>query len=175
MPDTETTVSALSRNWSMVDQCLTDLDDATMARQPNDQTNSISWLLWHMNRVVDRFVNERFQDKTQLWVSGGWHDRFEMAANPDDNGRGWSIEQVSAWQPPAKDIMVGYYEAVKSDALNFIKSLSPADMKRQVPFPAPPNTLPLADALGVLVFDNIVHGGQIAYIRGYHQGMGWYA
>ena len=174
MPDTGTTLSALQRNWAMVDQSLADLDDATMASQPNEQTNSISWLLWHMSRVVDRFVNERFQDKPQLWVNGGWHQKFGMPANPDDNGRGWSIEQVAAWQPPSKDVMVGYYDAVKSDALNYIKSLSAADLERQVPFPAPPNTLALAEALGVLVFDNIVHGGQIAYIRGYHEGIGWY-
>ena len=28
--------------------------------------------------------------------------------------------------------------------------------------------------LGVMVFDNCVHGGQIAYLRGYYQGMGWF-
>ncbi len=174
MADTATAVSALERNWSMVDRSLEDMDDAAMSAQPNDQTNNISWLLWHMNRVVDRFVNDRFQDKPQIWVADGWYEKFGMPANPDDNGRGWTIEQVAAWQPPPKDVMVGYYEAVKADALDYIKALSAADLEKQVPFPAPPNTLPLAEALGVLVFDNIVHGGQIAYVKGYHQGMGWY-
>ncbi|MAF37304.1 MAG: hypothetical protein CL696_00210 [Chloroflexi bacterium] len=27
--------------------------------------------------------------------------------------------------------------------------------------------------LGVLVWDNCAHGGQIAYLRGYYEGMGW--
>ena len=174
MADTATAVAALQRNWAMVDQSLADLDDATMAAQANDQTNSISWLLWHMNRVVDRFVNDRFQDKPQIWVSDGWHEKFGMPANPDDNGRGWTIEQVAAWQPPPKDVMVGYFDAVKANALDYLNALSGPDLERQVPFPAPPSTVPLAEALGVLVFDNIVHGGQIAYLKGFHQGMGWY-
>ena len=28
--------------------------------------------------------------------------------------------------------------------------------------------------LGVLVWDNCVHGGQIAYLRGYYKGMSWF-
>ena len=174
MADTTTAVSALQRNWAMVDQSLADLDDATLASQPNDQTNSISWLLWHMSRVVDRFVNDRFQGKPQQWVADGWHDKFGMPANPDDNGRGWTAEQVASWQPPAKEVMIGYYDAVKSNALEYLQGLSADDLEKQVTFPAPPNTVALAEALGVLVFDNVVHGGQIAYLKGYHQGMGWY-
>ena len=69
---------------------------------------------------------------------------------------------------------MGYFDAVKDSALGYLEPLSGAELEKQVTFPAPPNTVPLAEALGVLVFDNIVHGGQIAYLKGYHQGMGWY-
>ena len=175
MSDTGTAISALQRNWSMVDQSLADLDDTTMASRPNDQTNSISWLLWHMNRVFDRYVQERFQDLPQLWVQEGWHQKFGMPANPGDHGRGWTAEQVAAWQHPGKDVLLGYYEAVKAATLTYIRPLTTSDLEKQVPYATPPNTLPLAEALGALVFDNIVHGGQIAYLKGYYQGMGWYS
>ena len=33
---------------------------------------------------------------------------------------------------------------------------------------------PAAAALGQMTWDNIAHGGQIAYIRGLLTGMGWY-
>ena len=62
MSDTETTMSALERNWGMVDAAIADLDDSVMAARPNDQSNSISWLLWHMTRVADRFIHMRLQD-----------------------------------------------------------------------------------------------------------------
>ena len=174
MSATETTMCALERNWGMVDSALKDMDETTMAGQPNDQSNSISWLLWHMTRVADNFVHIRFQEAPPLWVQDGWHEKFGMGSDPQDIGRGWSADQVAAWRPPAKDVLVGYYEAVKSAARAYLKPLAASDLERQVPFPAPPNMVSVGEALGVLVFDNIVHGGQIAYLRGFYQGMGWH-
>ena len=40
--------------------------------------------------------------------------------------------------------------------------------------PNPPGAQSVSEALGILVWDNIVHGGQVAYLRGYYQGMGWF-
>ena len=37
-----------------------------------------------------------------------------------------------------------------------------------VPEPRSVDTL-----LGQMVWDNVAHGGQIAYLRGFYQGMGW--
>ncbi len=174
MSATETAMSALERNWGMVDTALEGADEATLASRPNDQSNSMSWLLWHMTRVADRFLHSRFQDAPQLWIKDSWYDKFGMPADADDFGMGWSSDQVAAWQSPARDVLVGYYEAIKTAARDYLLPLSAADLEKQVPFPAPPNTAAMGDVLGVLVFDNIVHGGQIAYLRGYYQGMGWF-
>ncbi len=174
MAATDTTISALERNWGMVDLALADLDDRTLANRPNYQCNSISWLLWHMTRVADRFVHSRFQDVPQLWVKEGWHEKFGMDPDPTDFGMGWSADRVTAWESPAKGVLVGYYEAVKTAVRDYIRPLAPPDLEKQIPFPAPPNTVSMGEAIGVLVYDNIVHGGQIAYLRGYHRGMGWY-
>ena len=87
---------------------------------------------------------------------------------------GWSAERVTAWNSPAKDVLMGYYGAVKSAVLDYIRPLAASDLEKQIPFPAPPNTVSIGTAMGVLVYDNIVHGGQIAYLRGYHRGMGWF-
>ena len=32
----------------------------------------------------------------------------------------------------------------------------------------------LGTALGQLVLESVAHGGQIAYLRGFQRGMGWY-
>ena len=61
----------------MVDRALEGLDDAILAQQPNANSNSVAWLLWHMTRVVDTFVNSRLQSKPQLWVQDGWHSSQE--------------------------------------------------------------------------------------------------
>ena len=174
MSATETALSALERNWGMVDKALEDVDDAAMRSQPNDQSNSMGWLLWHMTRVVDRFIHTRFQDVPQMWIKDGWHEKFGLDADPNTTGMGWSAEQVADWQVPTKSLLVEYYEAVKTAARDYIKPLSPSDLEREIPFPALPEKAPIGTILGVLVFDNIVHGGQIAYLKGYHKGMGWF-
>ena len=61
MPAAESIITALNRNWAMVDAALEGLDDDTLARQPADQCNSIAWILWHMTRVVDSFIHTRLR------------------------------------------------------------------------------------------------------------------
>ena len=88
MPDTSTSMAALERNWDMVKNAMADLDDATLTAQPNPQSNSVSWLLWHMTRVADRFIHTRLQDSPQMWIKDGWHEKFNMAAEAEDFGMG---------------------------------------------------------------------------------------
>ncbi|HJN86333.1 MAG TPA: DinB family protein [Dehalococcoidia bacterium] len=173
MSATETTLSALERNWQMVHWALEGMTEATMAGRPNDQSNSISWLLWHMTRVADRFIHTRLKGAPQLWIEDGWHGKFGMPADPHDFGMGWSLEEVAAWQPPGREVLVEYFEAANSATRDYLRPLTASGLERKIYFPAPPDTISVGDALGILVWDNIAHGGQIAYLRGYYQGMGW--
>ena len=174
MADTATTIFALQRNWDMVSTAVEGVSDEALSRMPNDQSNSIAWLVWHMTRVADRFIHSRFQDTGQLWTSGGWHDKFGMPADPDEFGIGWSAEQVADWRCPSREVLMGYYDDVNASTRDYIIGLDSAGLERQVPAAAPGTTMSVADALGILVWDNVVHGGQVAYIRGYFQGMGWH-
>ena len=174
MSDAATTIFSLQRNWDMVSTAVAGVDDATLVQMPNEQSNSIAWLVWHMTRVADRFIHTRFQDTGQLWTAGGWAGKFGMEASADEFGMGWSTEQVSAWQSPPREVLMGYYDAVNDAARDYINGLDAEGLARQVPAAAPGTTMPVAEALGILVWDNIVHGGQVAYIRGYFEGMGWH-
>ena len=174
MAATDVIKTALERNWGMVDRALEGLDDATMARQVTDQCNSIAWLMWHMNRVVDIFVNTRLRSKTQIWLDDGWHQRFGMSDDPGNQGSGWTAGQVAAWVPPPREVLLGYYEATKAAAREYLSSLTDADLDTSVAVPPANEPRPVHDLLGILVFDNVVHGGQIAFLRGYHEGMGWF-
>ncbi len=174
MSDAATIIFALQRNWDMVSSAVEGVDDETLSRMPNGQSNSIAWLVWHMTRVADRFIFPRFQDADQLWISGDWAGKFGMPADPNDFGMGWNTEQVAAWQAPSREVLMGYYDAVNDAARDYINGLDAAGLQRQVPAAAPGTTMSVADALGILVWDNIVHGGQVAYIRGYFEGMGWH-
>ena len=173
MPASETGLTALERNWGMVERALEGLDDAAIAARPNDDSNSIGWLLFHKTRIVDRFVHGWCQNAPQLWIKDGWHQIFGLDNDPDNTGGGWSKEQVAGWNLPAKESLTGYYEAVKTAARDYLGPLSAADFERELTIPPRP-TASIGSLFGVMVFDNCVHGGQIAYLRGYYQGMGWF-
>ena len=102
MAAVEGVVSALERNWEMVDATLASLDDATLARRPTDQCNSIAWLLWHMTRVVDTFVHTRLQAQPQVWIQAGWYARFGMDPDPDNRGVGWATHKWRSGFPLQK-------------------------------------------------------------------------
>ena len=171
---TEPIMAALERNWQMVDAALVGLDEATLAGRPSDQCNSIAWILWHMSRVVDTFIHARFQSKPQLWIQDSWHRKFGMAADPDDRGVGWTAQQVAAWAPPSGAVQLGYFEAVKASARDYLSLLNHADLARQIVATPVPQPRSVADVLGQMTWDNIAHGGQIAYLRGFYRGMGWH-
>ena len=53
----------LDRNWEMVASAIDGLDVVAMDKRPADHCNSIAWILWHMNRVADVFINTRLQSR----------------------------------------------------------------------------------------------------------------
>ena len=89
---------------------------------------------------------------------------------------GRSEEEIVSWVAPHLDAQLGYFEAVKVSAREFINSLGAEDLDRRVTFPPEAQTQDhsLATALGQLVWDNGAHGGQIAYLRGLYNGLGWH-
>ncbi len=165
---------ALERNWNMVDAAVKGLADENLARQPAPECNSIAWILWHMNRVIDTFINQRLQGLPPFWISQGWNRKFGMAENI--RGMGWSPEDLAQWKTPNLELLLQYQEVVRQAARDYINFLTAADLERPVTFPPEAETREhtIATALGQLVWDNIAHGGQIAYLRGFYQGMGWH-
>ena len=109
-----------------------------------------------------------------FWITQGWNEKFGMAENV--RGMGWTPEELANWSAPDTEVLLGYQEAVRQAARDFISGLSYQDMERRVVFPPEAETQDhtMNTALGQLVWDNVAHGGQIAYLRGLFQGMGWH-
>jgi hypothetical protein len=171
---TEGLLTALERNWEMINSALEGLDEATLSRCPSDECNSIAWIMWHLNRVVDTFIHTRLQGTPQLWVGDGWHQKFGMSDDPEDRGVGWTAEQVRAWKAPSREVQLGYYEAIKAKTREYLVSLTYADLEERKVIPPVTQPRSVAAALGQMTWDAIAHGGQIAYLRGLYLGMGWH-
>ena len=179
MPPTEAIVSALERNWEMVDAALEGLDETILSQRPHDQCNSIAWILWHMNRVLDTFIQTRLQDQPLLWISEAWYRKYGMEEygvedTRSSRGVGWTAEQVVAWVAPSREVQLGYYAAVKGSASAHLPGLTQAELDKRLVFPPVDEPRSIAAVLGQITWDNVVHGGQIAYLRGFYQGMGWH-
>jgi uncharacterized damage-inducible protein DinB len=172
--DLQTVVAnALTLNTqNFVLPALEGLSDADLLKRPSDQCNPIGWTLWHQTRVEDAILSN-LGGKPQAWIEGGWHDKFGMPAEPGNVGVGHTLEQVMALKPTIETLK-GYAAAVREKTLETLKSLTPADLDRELPAPGG-GTRKGGDFLGILMIDHFHHSGQIAYLRGYLTGKGWFA
>ena len=148
------------------------ISDADLVKRPSDQCNPIGWLLWHQTRVEDAILSN-IGGKPQAWVAGGWHAKFNLPADPGDVGVGQSLEQVMALRPTLETLK-GYAAAVREKTLEILKSLTPTDLDRDLPAPGG-GTRKVGEFLGILMIDHFHHSGQIAYLRGYITGKGWFS
>jgi hypothetical protein len=87
---------ALGRVREMVREALKDLSAEELLAPPRPH---IAWLAWHIARVQDANFSG-LMERPQLWISDGWHARFDMPPDPKDYGSGHrqTRAQVEAFQ-----------------------------------------------------------------------------
>ena len=165
-------IDALGRIRSILHRTLAGLSLDELHRQPRPDTNSIAWLTWHLTRVQDNGISGLFGQE-QAWISQGWHAQFAMAPDPDNEGQGHTPEQVAAFRAPSIQTLLDYHDSVWTRSQNFVAGLAPADFNRELNEPQyqPPPTVGVR--LVSILSDNLQHAGQVAYLRGVWQGIGW--
>ena len=140
------------------------LEPGLLTAAPSPGANPIAWQLWHLTRVEDGHVAEVL-DQDQVWVSGGWGDRFGVASDPEDSGYGHTPEQVAAVRPDGPDALREYHAAVRSRTRSYLAGLSAEDLDRIVDERWDP-PVSLGVRLVSIVDDQIQHAGQALYARG---------
>ena len=171
---TDPIIHCLARNWDMIDSALAGMDDDMLCRAPANECNSAAWILWHLSRVMDLFVHFRLQDAEQLWNKDGWAEKFSIQPDIEDRGVGWTSEQVAAWTPPSRDVQVGYFHAVNEAIRAYLAQVTEEELAREIVLPPLAEPRTIAACFGQVIWDNLAHGGQIAYLRGLYLGMGWH-
>ena len=79
---------------SLVEQCLTGLSEAHLRTRPAPGVNSIAWLLWHMARSEDVYVNALLMKRGQVFDKGDWAARLRVPRR--DTGAGMASADVTA-------------------------------------------------------------------------------
>ena len=146
------------------------LDD--LSQQPHPDCNSMGWLAWHMTRIQDDHVADLMEEE-QLWVSDGWHARFNRASDSSDTGFGHSPEDVAAFKSPDADTLLGYHRAVLERTEKYILSLSAVDLDRELNEPQYQPLPTVGVRLISVMSDNLQHAGQVSYVHGLLKGKGW--
>ncbi|MFC8226577.1 DUF664 domain-containing protein [Streptomyces sp. NPDC057287] len=130
----------------------------------DDDANSIAWLVWHLTRVQDDHVADAAGTE-QVWFAQDWASRFELPLEKGSTGYGHSSAQVGSVRVASADLLLGYFDAVSGQTLDFVRGLDGRALDRVVDDSwSPPVTLGVR--LISVVADDLQHAGQAAFVRG---------
>ena len=164
-------LDAFGRIDEEVRRTLEGLDKDQLSFRPNEQSNSIAWLAWHLTRVQDDHMSD-LAGRPQAWLAEGWHARFDKPANAGDTGFGDSPGDVAALRPESAQVLVDYFTVVHRRSLEYLRGLEPSDLDRELDEPwDPPVTVGVR--LVSVIADCLQHVGQMAYIRGLIENRHW--
>lgn len=163
MLPTEALSDAFGRIRTAVHSALKNAPVEVLTFRADPEANTIAWLVWHLTRVQDAQIAKVMGDE-QVWIAGGWVDRFNFPFDPGATGYGQRAHEVGAVRADA-GLLADYYDAVHTRTIDYLQSLTEADLERVVDTSwDPPVTL--AVRLVSTLADDLQHAGQAAYVRG---------
>lgn len=163
--------NVLTSNERFLERALDGLTDADLMKRPSEDSNPMGWLLWHQTRVEDATIAAILQ-QPQVWVDQGWAPHLGMTADAEDLGIGHTLDQVVAFQPRLS-VLSGYRQAVRERTLSCLATLTDDDLEGDITI-AGRGTGKAKDYLTGLTLDHTQHTGQVAYLRSYLRGKGWF-
>ena len=165
-------LDALGRVRDMVRGALADLSSEELLAPPKPH---IAWLVWHIARVQDaNFSN--LMEHPQLWISDGWHSRFNMAPDPRDYGSGHrhTPAQIDAFAVTDKQLLLAYLDAVFGRTKDYLSNVANSDLNRVLNEPQYQRPPTLSVRLASVINCNTRHAGQIEYLRGLVKYGAWF-
>ncbi|OUE19535.1 DinB superfamily protein [Clavibacter michiganensis] len=94
-PAIDLLVDAYGRIGEIVHDAVDGLDADDLAYRPDDEANTVGWLVWHLARVQDAQVAD-VAGASQTWTAGGWAECFALPFDESATGYGQSPEDVAA-------------------------------------------------------------------------------
>ncbi|MFD6878929.1 MULTISPECIES: DinB family protein [unclassified Streptomyces] len=164
MKATDVLVDGFGRVREVVHEVVEGLSTEELNARLDPETNSISWLVWHLTRVQDDHLADA-AGTDQLWSAGGWAERFALDLPADATGYGHGPREVAAVRVDSGELLLGYHDAVHERTLSHLRGRAAADLDRVVDDRwDPPVTL--AVRLVSVLSDDLQHAGQAAFVRG---------
>ncbi len=163
----EMMLKSLEQSQGYLTKALDDLTQEEAVLSPAAESNSIAFILWHVTRAEDFFVNRVIQREVESYEADGWREKLGTPAK--ETGFQYTAEQLQAWPVPKLEVLCGYADSVRKRTLAFLNRIAP---ERLSEVPRPDRS---PDSIGAILCrittEIALHVGQIAYLRGIQRGL----
>jgi hypothetical protein len=146
---------------------LNTLTQQELTWRPACGCNSMGLILFHVARSEDSFIQASLQNKPQVWESGKWYKKMNLAES--EIGAHFTVDQVNAFTVPNIKDILDYCEVVRSKTLSYLSNLDPKEFDKPVKLRFGDFTV--AGIFGLIVSHTAEHLGEISYLRGTLRGM----
>jgi uncharacterized damage-inducible protein DinB len=157
----------MSEYLGELNEKLEGLTEAELRWQASLDTNTIIWLVWHMARVEDKWINGVIAGGDSVWDSGGW--AVKTGITSEGNGYSNTMDEVRALPEVALSDLLAYYDAVRDAAFGVIDRMSDDNVSTE--FSRGGRTITWGWILGHVIVEESQHLGQVALIRGIIRGL----
>ena len=164
MTTAELLIDAFGRIREDVHGAVRGLTPEQLSFRLDDEANSIAWLVWHLTRIQDDHIADAAQIE-QVWISGGWGERFALPFDTPATGYGHSSADVAAVTVDSDRQLTDYYDAAHDQTISFVERITDADLDRIVDDAWDP-PVSLGVRIVSVINDNTQHAGQAAFVRG---------
>jgi uncharacterized damage-inducible protein DinB len=143
------------------------LKQEEIAWRPASGCNSIGLILFHIFKSEDSFIQVHLKGKKELWETGKWYKQLNL--DPSEAGGHYTVEQVDNFPVPALEAILRYGAAVRTETLDYVDTLQPADLEKVIKMPF--GDMTVAMMLSLLSGHASQHIGEVSYLRGLQRGL----
>ncbi len=158
---------SLTESSEYINQAIQGLTTDQLAFRPQRHSNSIAFLLWHVARVEDLWINRILLGEMEIYERGGWYKKFGTPAQ--HSGFGYDVNMLDSWPVPGLELLRDYAAAVRGKTKAYVNSLNMKKMDESKDFGRGKGTI--GSALSHLITEVGEHTGQIGYIKGIMKGI----
>jgi len=159
--------SGMTEYLEELKQKLEDLTEAELRWQASLDSNTIIWLVWHMARVEDNWINGVIAGGDSVWDSRGWVEKTGIST--EGNGYANKLDEVRALPMVSAETLIDYYDEVRAAAFGVIDNMSSVDVSNV--YSRGNRSTTWGWILGHVIVEESQHLGQVAFIRGIIRGL----
>ncbi|MGH9196151.1 MAG: DinB family protein [Acidimicrobiia bacterium] len=100
-------------------------------RRPEDQGNSIAWVIWHMARTEDVVIHAICRGQPQVLIRDEWANRIGI--DEFRQGTGFSDEEIAGFGSVDIDAVDSYWMAVRAETEAWLEKLTPEELDESTP------------------------------------------